>query len=55
MIYKIRRCSINNDGTVTDGKRTQIVSWPCELKIGGLFFLRRGKLARVLAEIKPGF
>lgn len=54
MIYRVRMCSINNDGTVTEGKRTQTIVWPTALTIGGLFFLRRGKLARVIAEIKPG-
>ena len=54
MIYRVRKCTINNDGSVTDGRRTTIILWPTVLRIGGLFFLRRGKLYRIVEEIKPG-
>lgn len=54
MIYRVRKCTINNDGRVTEGTRTTIIPWPMVLRIGGLFFLRPGKLYRVIEEIKPG-
>ena len=54
MIYRVRKCTINNDGSVTEGTKTTIILWPTVLRIGGLFFLRPGKLYRIVEEIKPG-
>lgn len=50
MIYRIRRAHLNNDGTVTEGKRTERICWPNELNIGGLYFLRKGKLYRIISK-----
>ena len=53
MIYKIVTADIDNAGNVTLGKRTQTITWPHELRIGGLYFLRKHKLYKVIGEEKP--
>lgn len=50
MNYKVLKVQLNNDGTITEGKRTQKITWPVRLEIGGLYFLRPGKLYRVISE-----
>ena len=50
MIYKIRLAHINNDGTLTEGKRTDTIFWRDCLQIGGLYFLRPGKLYRIISK-----
>ena len=47
MKYKVVKAAIQNDGTVVEGKRHCIILWPCELKVGGLYFLTGGRSSRV--------
>lgn len=51
MTYRIRPVSIDDQGNVVPGKRTQSIVWPVKLRIGGLYFFRPGKLYRVEGEI----
>lgn len=56
MQYKIVTASILDDGTVVEGKRKQTIVWPTKLNVGGLYFLRGGrlgssKLYRVVEEV----
>ena len=51
MLYKIRRARIINNGNVVEGKRTQYYQTPQQLTVGGLYFLRPGKLYRVVEQI----
>ena len=46
MIYRVRKCTINNDGRVTEGTRTTIIPWPMVLRIGVPGY--RGNQARSL-------
>ena len=55
MIYRIRRAHLNNDGTVTEGKRTQPFYTMQDLNIGGLYFLRKGKLYRIVERIERSY
>ena len=48
MLYKIRKVMINNDGTVTEGKRTERFIWPHTLCVGGIYALRKHSFYRVL-------
>lgn len=48
MLYKCVTVSMNNSGEIVEGKRRQSITFPCELQIGGLYFLRPGKLYRVV-------
>lgn len=47
MKYKVVKAAIQNDGSVVEGKRHCIILWPCELKVGGLYFLTGGRSSRV--------
>ena len=48
MVYKIRRVFLNNSGEVSRaGKRAETFITPAALNLGGLYFLRPGKLYRV--------
>ena len=47
MIYKVVRARIDNDGTVTEGVRAITIIHPVALDVGGLYFLRPGKLYRI--------
>lgn len=47
MIYKVVTAQINNDGTVTEGIKLQTIIHPVALDVGGLYFLRPGKLYRI--------
>ncbi len=51
MRYKIRPCKINNDATVTEGKRTQLFITPQQLQVGGIYNLRPGRFYRVIEEV----
>ena len=51
MLYKVRPARIDNDGDVIEGNRTQLFQTPQRLNIGGLYFLRPGKLYRVVEQI----
>lgn len=57
MKYRVVNAAIQNDGSVIEGKRHHIILWPCELKVGGLYFLAGGrmggtKLYRVLEVVQ---
>lgn len=54
MLYHVVTARIENDGRVTEGKRKQMYQTPQKLDIGGLYFLRPGKLYRVVEEINVG-
>ena len=51
MVYKVVSAQIQNDGSVTEGKRARLFQTPGKLEVGGLYFVRPGKLVRVLAKI----
>ena len=48
MLYRVKSARILEDGNVVEGKRCQLYQTPQELKVGGLYFLRPGKLYRVV-------
>lgn len=48
MLYRIKIARILNDGGVKEGKRCQMFQTPQRLTVGGLYFLRPGKLYRVV-------
>ena len=50
MKYKIRLANIQDDGNIIEGKRTETIVWPSELRVGGLYALRPNKLYRVVAR-----
>lgn len=52
MVYKVVRAWIQNDGSVTEGKRKQTYQTRSSLNIGGLYFIGKHKLVRVLAKIR---
>lgn len=54
MLYQVVSARIENDGQVTEGKRKQMYQTPQPLELGGLYFLRPGKLYRVVARIDIG-
>jgi len=51
MVYKVVSAWIQNDGSVTEGKRKRLYQTRSALQIGGLYFIRKGKLVRILAKI----
>ena len=51
MLYKVVLAQIQNDGSVKEGKRKLLHQTPHELDVGGLYFLKTGKLYRVLEKI----
>lgn len=52
MVYKVVSAWIQNDGRVTEGKRKRLYQTRSELSIGGLYFIGKGKLVRILAKIQ---
>ena len=41
MMYRVRRVQIGNSGEIAwESKRAEIVPWPVELTVGGLYALR---------------
>lgn len=54
MLYYVVTARIQNDGSVTEGKRKQMYQTSKPLNIGGLYFLRPGRLYRVVEEINTG-
>lgn len=47
MMYRVRRVQIGNSGEITwESKRAEIMPWPVELTVGGLYALRSGRLYR---------
>lgn len=51
MLYHVVSARIENDGSVTEGKRKQMYQTSQQLSVGGLYFLRPGKLYRVVEKI----
>lgn len=51
MVYKVVRAWIQSDGTVTEGKRRQLHQTRSKLDIGGLYFIGKNRLVRVLAKV----
>ena len=53
MMYKIRRVWLDNSAEIIkQAKRRETIIWPVELRVGGLYHLREGKLYRVEEVIK---
>lgn len=47
-MYRVRRVQIGNSGEIAwESKRAEIIPWPVELTVGGLYALRSGRLYRV--------
>lgn len=53
MLYHIVTAWFEN-GDLKEGKRKQLYQTRQQLNIGGLYFLRPGKLYRVVEKIKTG-
>ena len=51
MVYKVVSAWIQNDGSVTEGKKKRLYQTRSKLDVGGLYFIRKGQLVRVLAKI----
>lgn len=51
MVYKVVRAWIQNDGSVREGKKKVLHVTRSRLDVGGLYFIGKGKLVRVLAKI----
>lgn len=51
MLYRIVIATINNDGTVTEGKKRLFYQTPVALDVGGLYFLKPGKLYRIVEKV----
>ena len=51
MLYRVKSARILDDGNVVEGKRTQYFQTPQQLTVGGLYFLRPGKLYQVVEQI----
>lgn len=51
MLYKCVTVKMANNGEIIEGKRKQSISFPSQLQIGGLYFLRPGKLYRVVGIV----
>ena len=54
MLYHVVTARIENDGQVTEGRRRQMFQTQQKLDVGGLYFLRPGKLYRVVEKINTG-
>lgn len=50
MKYIIRPCKINNDGSVTEGRHKELLTWPTQLEVGGIYNLRKGRFYRIVAQ-----
>lgn len=48
MFYKCVTVKMANNGEIIEGKRKQTIPFPSKLQIGGMYFLRPGKLYRVV-------
>ena len=51
MVYKVVSAHIQNDGEVLHGKRARLYQTPSNLDVGGLYFIGKGKLVRILAKV----
>ncbi len=53
MKYKVIRADIENDGSLVERTRTQTIIHQPGLEVGGLYYLRPGKLYRVVEIVEP--
>lgn len=53
MKYKVLRVEIKNDWSLVEGSRTQTIIHQPGLEVGGLYYLRPGKLYRVVEIVAP--
>ena len=51
MLYRVISARILSDGDIKEGSRWQLFQTPQRLNVGGLYFLRPGKLYRVVELI----
>lgn len=51
MFYKCVTVKMANNGKIVEGKRKQTIPFPSMLQIGGMYFLRPGKLYRVVGIV----
>lgn len=51
VLYEVKAARIRNDGTVVEGRRKQLYQTSQRLAEGGLYYLRPGKLYRVLRAV----
>lgn len=54
MLYRVVTAFIDNNGNLSVGKRKQLYQTRQQLNIGGLYFLRPGKLYQVVEQISTG-
>ena len=48
MMYRVRRVQTGSSGEIVwESKRAEIMPWPVELTVGGLYALRSSRLYRV--------
>lgn len=52
MKYKVTRVSIENDGSLVESGRNQTIIHQPGLDVGGLYFLRPGKLYRIVEIVE---
>ena len=53
MKYKVIRADIENDGSLVERTRTQTIIHQPGLEVGGLYYLRPGKLYRAVEILEP--
>lgn len=49
MLYECIPVKMCNDGSLVAGKRKQCIIWKPGLEVGGLYYLRPGRLYRVVS------
>ena len=54
MVYRVLTANIGTGCEPVLGRRVQKISWTGELQIGGLYFLRPGKLYKVVGKEGSG-
>lgn len=52
MKYKVVRVRVENDGSLSESSRIQIIVRCDGLDVGGLYFLRPGKLYRIVEIVE---
>ena len=54
MMYRVRRVQIGNSGEIAwESKRAEIIPWPVELTVGGLYALRSSSDLSVEQKVDP--
>lgn len=54
MVYRVLTARIGTGWEPVLGRRVQKISWPRELQVGGLYFLRPGKLYKAVGKEGSG-